>query len=144
MPNRIFLDASALFSAAYSATGASRELLLAAARDEVEIVVSRDVLEEVERNLASKAPKAVDVYNPLLALVDPEVAGDPTRRQVWAAEKHVAQKDAPIVAAAKKAKVDLLVTLDRKHLLGKPELAKYAGTDIVTPKEAVERLRKET
>ena len=57
------------------------------------------------------------------------------------AASHVALKDAPIVAAAKRAKVDLLVTLDKKHLLGKPELAEYAGVDIVTPQEAVGYLR---
>jgi predicted nucleic acid-binding protein len=49
-------------------------------------------------------------------------------------------KDAPIVAAAKKAQADMLVTLDKKHLLGKPELAMYAGMKIVTPKEAIEFL----
>ena len=34
-------------------------------------------------------------------------------------------KDAPIVVAARKGKVDLLVTLDQKHLLGKPEITEY-------------------
>ena len=66
----------------------------------------------------------------------------PTKRQVLSAAAHVALKDAPIVAAAKRAKVDLLVTLDKKHLLGKPELAKYASTEIVTPQEAVIQLRR--
>ncbi|OGO20431.1 MAG: hypothetical protein A2Z14_04680 [Chloroflexi bacterium RBG_16_48_8] len=64
----------------------------------------------------------------------------PTKRQVIAAAKHSALKDAPIIAAAKRAKADLLVTLDKKHLLGKPELAKYIGAEIVTPKEAVNQL----
>jgi hypothetical protein len=34
--------------------------------------------------------------------------------------------------------VDLLVTLDKKHLLEKPDLIQYAGIGIVTPKQAVE------
>jgi serine/threonine protein kinase len=34
-------------------------------------------------------------------------------------------KDAPIVVAARKGKVDLLVTFDQKHLLGKPEITEY-------------------
>jgi predicted nucleic acid-binding protein len=50
-------------------------------------------------------------------------------------------KDAPILAAAKQAQVDLLVTLDKKHLLGKPELVAYLGKKIVTPKEAVNYLK---
>lgn len=57
------------------------------------------------------------------------------------AAEHVALQDVPIVSAAKRSKVDLLVTLDKKHLLGKPELAKYASAEIVTPQEAVIQLR---
>lgn len=61
----------------------------------------------------------------------------PTKRNVLAAARYVALKDAPLVAAARKAKVDFLVTLDKKHLLGRPDLAKYIRAEIVTPKEAV-------
>ena len=59
-----------------------------------------------------------------------------------AAARRVAAKDAPIVAAARKARVDMLVTLDKKHLLGRPELAQYVRADIVTPKEAMAHLAK--
>jgi predicted nucleic acid-binding protein len=65
----------------------------------------------------------------------------PAKRDVLSAAKHVAQKDAPIIAAAKRAKVDFLVTLDKRHLLGRPELAAYVGTRIVAPKSAVESIR---
>lgn len=65
----------------------------------------------------------------------------PTKNEVVAAAQQVALKDAPILAAAKKARVDLLVTLDKQHLLGKPELARYAGIEIVTPKRAFELVR---
>jgi predicted nucleic acid-binding protein len=61
---------------------------------------------------------------------------------VIAVAKHVVLKDAPIIAAAKKARADFLVTLDKKHLLGKPELVAFANIPIVTPQEAVEKLRK--
>ena len=90
------MDSSVLFSALYSSRGFSRDLLLAAARGEMILVMSQDV----------------------------------------------AAKDAPIVAAAWKAKVDMLVTLDKKHLLGKPGLAKYVRADIITPGEAMTRLAK--
>ncbi len=58
-----------------------------------------------------------------------------------AAAKHAERKDAPIIAAAKKTKVDFLVTLDKKHLLDKPELAEYIGAEIVTPKQAMNKLK---
>jgi predicted nucleic acid-binding protein len=44
------------------------------------------------------------------------------------------------LAAARKAKVDYLVTLDKKHLLDKPELAQYARTLIAAPQEVVQSL----
>src|SRR3990170_1527967 len=66
----------------------------------------------------------------------------PTKREVLAAAEHVAMKDAPILAAARKARVDLLVTLDKKHLLGKPELTEISRVAIVTPEGAVEYLQK--
>jgi len=141
MPIRIFFDSSALFASAYSATGGSRELMRLAFRGQVAICVSQDVLEETQRNLSTKAPELTVLYAFLLALLAPQVVADPSRKEVWEAENHVAQKDAPIVAAAKKAKAALLVTLDRKHLPGKPELERFVGVPIVTPKEALTRIK---
>ena len=48
--------------------------------------------------------------------------------------------DAPILAAARKAKVDALVTFDRKHLLSKPALAVYIKCPIVLPDDAMKML----
>jgi predicted nucleic acid-binding protein len=49
---RIFLDASVVFAAAYSHSGAARELLHRGLQGDVRLVVSQDVLEETTRNLA--------------------------------------------------------------------------------------------
>ena len=133
---RIFIDSSVLFSAAYSARGHSRDLLLMAVRGEVSLVASHLVLEEVRRNLAENAPKALVMFDYLLEILPVEIT-NPSKAEVLAAGEEVALKDAPIVAAAKKARADMLVTLDKKHLLGKPEVAHYAEMEIVTPQEAV-------
>lgn len=143
MPRKIFLDASTIFPAANSATGASRELIRKGSRGEIQIPVSQDVLMGVERNFSRKAPQIPPHYNSLLAHFDPEIVSDPSKQQIWAAEKHIAQKDTPIVAAAKRAKPDLLVTLDRKHLLGRPEFARYVGSPVVTPAQALDSLRRD-
>jgi predicted nucleic acid-binding protein len=137
---RIFLDSSVFFSAAYSSKGHSRDLLLMAAREEITLVISRLVLEETKRNLAKSAPQQVVYLDLIVNAISIEYVR-PTKREVVAATKYVELKDAPIVAAAKKAKVDLLVTLDKKHLLDKPELVKYLGVPVVTPKEAVAHVR---
>ena len=82
------------------------------------------------------------VWLELLLITLPYELVRPSKEEVLESAIHVALKDAPIVAAARKAKVDLLVTMDQKHILGKPELANYAGLQIVTPKEAMAILRR--
>ena len=136
---RIFLDSSVLFSAAYSSRGRARELILRAARGELTLVVSDLVLEETRRNLAENAPHSLPYLHRVIETVSFELIR-PTKREVLEAAKIVVLKDAAILAAAKKAEVDFLVTLDRKHLLGKPELEQFAGAPIVSPKEALERI----
>lgn len=136
---RLFLDSSVLFSAAYSVHGHAHDLIHMALAGVVSLVTSELVLTETRRNLAYSAPEKLSTLERLLAHLPLEFVR-PTKRDVQAAARHVVLKDAPILAAARKAKVDYLVTLDKKHLLGKPELAQYARTGIVTPQEVVQSL----
>jgi predicted nucleic acid-binding protein len=62
----------------------------------------------------------------------------PSKQVVLEAAKLVALKDAPILAAAKFAKVDILATLDKRHLLDRPELESFIASRILRPKEAYE------
>jgi predicted nucleic acid-binding protein len=136
---RIFLDSSVLFSAIYSAKGHSRDLLMMAARDEIIIAISQLVLEETRSSLSDYSPETVVFFDHVIETIPFEYVR-PTKRDVIAAAKHTVLKDAPIIAAAKKARTDFLVTLDKKHLLEKPELVAFAGIPIVTPKEVLEIL----
>ncbi|MBP8973654.1 MAG: PIN domain-containing protein [Anaerolineae bacterium] len=54
--NRVFVDASVLFSAIQSPTGHARDLLRLSLSQAVTLVVSSYVLDEVRVNLARKAP----------------------------------------------------------------------------------------
>ena len=67
-----------------------------------------------------KEPKLVDLEL-LLSKAAVEIVSVDRDDVLLAAEKTVL-KDAPIIAAAKKAKVSILVSLDKKHILGRPEL----------------------
>jgi predicted nucleic acid-binding protein len=126
-----------LFSAAYSSRGHARDLIIMAAREEVILVVSPLVLEETRRNLGESAPETVGLFDLLVQTIPFEIV-QPTKEEVLEAARVVVLKDAPILAAAKTSRVDLLVTLDRKHLLDKPMLVQYLGVKIVTPKTAVD------
>ena len=137
---RLFFDSSVLYAAVLSSSGAAYVLVQRAARDEVQLVISQDVIDEVERNLERKVPELVSVLTALLHETIFEVVSSPPQDEVRAAEEYVVQKDAFIVAAAKHAQVDYLVTFDRKHLIDPPEVAKRSGLRIVTPGDVLEEL----
>ncbi len=138
---RVFIDASVLFAAAKSATGASREIIRLAIRGEMRLVVSQFVLKEARRNLQAKAPEVVGDFDHLLDAASLEIVR-PSKKEVQAAMAYTATKDAPIVAAAKKAQVDYLVSLDRRHLVGVPELPQRSGLKIILPEELLKEVRK--
>lgn len=137
---RIFIDSSVLFTAANSAKGHSRDLMLISGSGKLTLVLSDFVLEETRRNLALTQP-GVTVLERIIREARIEIVSV-SRRQVQEAMKSIIPKDAPIIAAAKIAKVDMLVSLDKKHLLGRPELESYINAPILTPAEAFARLKK--
>jgi len=137
---RLFVDSSVLFSAIYSSNGHSADLLRMGILGKVIIVLSDDVVDETHRNLAISKPERLPAFEKALAVAGFEII-DVSREEVMAAANHVVAKDAPILAAAKMAKVDMLVSLDKRHILGRPELAEYIGAAILSPKEAFERIQ---
>ena len=102
-------------------------------------MISQIVIDEVSRNLAEISPQLVAHFDHLIEAIPIEFIR-PSKAEIIAAEDYVVQKDAPIIAAAKKARVDMLVSLDKKHLLDKPELVVYTGVKIVTPAEAYQMI----
>jgi putative PIN family toxin of toxin-antitoxin system len=138
--SRVFLDSSVLFSAIYSRTGAARELLRLALQSEIQLILSQDVLTETSRNLGQKAPELVLLLEELLQQIPFVFVPDPSKEEVWAAEEYVDPKDAVIIAAATKARPDYLATLDRKHIIDPPEVAKRSGLAIHTPGEVLQKL----
>lgn len=131
--NRVFVDASVLFAAAYSATGSARDLIILSLEGKVTLVGSEFVIEEVKRNLAKKTPEKVPALVEHILPAITEIVEAVTKEDVLAAAEYTALKDAPVIAAAKKANVPVLTTYDQKHLLSKPEVAEKSGLQIVTP-----------
>lgn len=140
MKARLFIDSSVLFSAANSERGHSRDLVIMSARGELVIVLSHYVLEETRRNLANlKEPKDMELEY-LLSKVELEIV-TVDRDDIFRAMEKTVLKDAPIIAAAKKAKATMLVSLDKKHILDHPELEVYLNAPILTPAEAFQKIR---
>jgi predicted nucleic acid-binding protein len=139
---RVFFDSSVLFSAMYSSKGYSHDLLIMALRNTLQMVISQLVIDEVKRNLYEISPELSFKFLVIIQSI-PAVVVRPSKEEVLNAAKVVAFKDAPIIAAGKIARVDLLVSLDKKHILNKPNLVDYAGVDIVTPAEAIKVIKKD-
>jgi predicted nucleic acid-binding protein len=138
---RIFIDSSVLFSAAYSSKGYSRDLMMLGAIGTIKLVVSDFVLEETRSNLVLKQP-ALKILEQIIQGAQIEIVSASVQ-QVKEAMKVVVPKDAPTLAAARTARVDVLVSLDKKHLLGHPELESYLNAPILTPAEAIARIKEQ-
>ena len=136
---RIFIDSSVLFTAANSAKGHSRDLLLISATGKLTLVLSDFVLEETRRNLALTQP-GLTVLERIHQEARIEIVSV-TKQQVQDAIRLIVPKDAPILAAAKAAKVDMLVSFDKKHILGHLELENYINAPILTPIEVFARIK---
>lgn len=140
MNHRIFIDSSVLFSAAYSPKGHSRDLLLMGTSGEIKIIISNFVLQETIRNLSGLKKPPLDELNQIVQNANIEFV-DATKQSVLDAAKLIVLKDAPIIAAAKTAKVTMLVSLDKKHILERTDLKDYINASIVTPLIAYQTIR---
>lgn len=135
--NKVFIDSSVLIAAAISPKGSARDLIMKAFREEVKLVISDLVIEETQRNLANKVPKALPALQLFLETLNPEVVS-PVKALVLKVSKVIEAKDAPIIAGAISAKADYLVSFDRKHLLQhKKEIKAHFKIKVVTPDELV-------
>lgn len=119
---RAFVDASVFFAPCYSERGASFAIFQHSLQGTVHLVISQFVLQEVARNLARKSPEDLERFEVFRDNVPFEIVA-PSKEEVLSAAQYTELKDAPIVAAAIKGSVDALVSLDRRHLVDRPEVA---------------------
>jgi predicted nucleic acid-binding protein len=111
---RLLLDANVLFSAAHNPGGNARALFLLVEQRAVELVTSPFAVEEARRNIAVKYPERREELESLLASLELAVEPNPSLVAL-ARAAGVIDKDAPILGAAIGARVDALVTGDRRH-----------------------------
>lgn len=128
-----------LIAAAGSRSGASRAMLVLAEIGLVQLVVSRYVLDECERNLRLKLPAGLPVFAELLSVARIEVVENPPEAAIAPYRAMIRPGDAPILAAALAAGVRHLVTLNTRDFT--PAVTEATGLDIRTPGEFVAGLR---
>ena len=138
---RVFLDTSALIAGVISPTGAAREVLRLCEARLVDLVVSRQVLTEADRNLSAKLPEVLPDYRALLTQLAPQIVEDPAPEAVKEAARIIHHKDAPILAAAREAEVDYLVSWNTRHFHTGAVRA-FVSFPVVTPGELLKDFRR--
>lgn len=138
---RAFFDASVLIAAGASHTGGSALAAQACSHGLAKALVTRVVLWEAERNLHAKFPaSALAAFYNLVGQLNPEVVPNPSATEMEAAGKVVPAKDAHVLAGARAGEATHLLTLDRKHFLGKNTRASILPIVACTPGEFLESL----
>lgn len=139
MKRRIFVDANVLIAGADSRTGASNAVLRMAEIGLYRLVVSRQVLDETERNLRQKLPRALANFAEQVATINLEIAPDPPAAETARWVGIIEAKDAPILATAVLARVDRFLTLNTKDFT--PAVAAQSGLLIQTPGDLIANIR---
>ncbi len=121
---KVFLDASALFSAVHSEIGGARLILKLGEAGAVELWIGPWVLREVEAVLERKSPSSKPYFALLLDRSRIQVGQEADAAALEAASAVVAYRpDAQVLAEALSLNVDYLVSFDREHLVGNPQTA---------------------
>jgi predicted nucleic acid-binding protein len=117
-------------------------LLLLAEAGQIVVTISEQVLVETERAIARKVPLALTDLRQAILASQAQIVRDPSPDEVSAHPNLISHPaDTPIVLAAMQAKVDYLVTLNRKHFIDDPEVARSSGLNIGTPGDALSWVR---
>ena len=138
----LFFDSSALVAGIISAQGAARALLLMAEARVLAITVSSQVIVESERAIARVAPHALVPFREAVRSSGLRIVRDPSPEQVQAhLDMSAHSADVPIVVAAMQAGVDVLVTLNRRHVVDDPTVSARSGLRIGSPGDALAWVR---
>ncbi len=97
---RIFLDSSVIIAACGSRSGASHAVIVMAEIGLFKVLISEQVIEECDRNITKKLPKAIPILKQILSVINPEILPNPAIADVVKWETIIEPKDAPILAAA--------------------------------------------
>lgn len=130
-----FIDASVILAALGSKSGGSSMVLKLIRNGKIEGIASQAVIEEVFRN-ANKIKIPESEVSKLVSNSSLKIIPAPTSIEVEKYLDDTAAKDAHVVASAIRSRSEVIITLDKKHLLSK----KISGLNIVSPGEFLQKL----
>ena len=139
--NRVFFDTSVYVAALLSSEGAASELIHLVEDNAIRMVVSEEVIVEIDRVLSRKFPDRIHRSRELLKRLGPEIAPAPTAAQFKPFLKKLDDGDASILCSAHLAKVSAFVTWNTRDFMahGVDSLVDFP---IVVPADALKLFRK--
>ena len=135
----VFVDANILIAGSASETGASRVVLAQAEYGMIQLVVTRQILLETERNIRLKLPAVLPRLSELLLHLNLHILDDPEPAQYARWLSIIEAKDAPILEAAVQCEPDFFLTLNSKDFT--TAVAQSTGLIILSPSEFVQHIR---
>ena len=138
---RIFFDTSAYIAGLRSPVGAARELLNLAAWETIGMVVSEEVITEIDRVMTRKFPNLVQESRRVWKELKPEVVPNASTGDMKPFLEKLDKGDAAILCAARLAKVSAFVTWNTPDFMahGVDSLVDFP---IVVPADALKLFRK--
>ena len=138
---RIFFDTSAYIAGLRSPVGAARELLNLAESETIGMVLSEEVVTEIDRVMTRKFPDLVQESRRIWKELRPEVVPNPSAANMKPFLEKLDKGDAAILCAAHFAKVSAFVTWNTRDFMayGVDSLVDFP---IVVPANALKLFRK--
>ena len=138
---RIFFDTSAYIAGLRSPVGAARELLNLAAAETIGMVVSEEVVTEIDRVVTRKFPDLVQESRQIWKELKPEVMPNPSPGDMKPFLEKLDKGDASILCSAHLARVSAFVTWNTRDFMahGVDLLVDFP---IVVPADALKLFRK--
>ncbi|OGG79663.1 hypothetical protein A3A39_01685 [Candidatus Kaiserbacteria bacterium RIFCSPLOWO2_01_FULL_54_13] len=138
---RVFLDTSAILAGLNSPTGAAGVVLALCVTEEIAPMISRQIIEEAERNIAQKFPGLMPGWQSFL-LIPPEIIDNPNHQELKHARSVLPTSDAPILASALRVHPDYMITWNTKDFL-KPQVLSAVSFPILTPGDFLVQYRRQ-
>ncbi len=139
---RLFLDTSALMAGIVSTRGAAREVMRLGEAGIFGLVISPQVLRELDRNLFKKFPDLIDESRAFCLRLAPELSDEPSPASVRRFEHLIEKEDRGILAAAEESRVDWLVTWNTRDFMVEG-VKKSVPFRIATPGELLKAFEEE-
>lgn len=137
---KVFLDANVIFSAAYSLSGGSAQIIEFGKKGKLNITSSSLAVKEAERNLREKGNEVqLDCFYRIFEDVSVDLIKVDRKAAKIEFGNLVGEKDAPILSAAIRSDAKFLVTLDKEHFLNAKVGSANLPLNIITPGQLIEK-----